>query len=193
MFYLPPAMLQQPCLLVAGSGGIFTCISALVFMFGARFSVTDPPRKHLLITRFWWAGGLLFLGPTGLWQLERWFLWGCYSQDTAQTELRRLLQPCCEKGFFASLRASAWGANFRFGTHFVAYRAALKECRLLSPSWHSPSVLLQLTGVTKKRVTLIWSPDFCGCGPGDNSRSPNSGGQCGSLLQFHRTVCTCVF
>lgn len=30
--------------------GIFTCISALVFMFGARFSVTDPPRKPLLIT-----------------------------------------------------------------------------------------------------------------------------------------------
>ena len=96
-------------------------------------------------------------------------------------ELRHVLQSCCEKGFFASLRASAWGANFRFGTHLVAYRAALKECRLLSPSWHSPSVLLQLTGVTQKRVTLIWSPDFCGCGPADNSRSPNSDRQWGLL------------
>ena len=80
---------------------------------------------------------------------------------------RHTLQSFCERGLFACPGALAWGAVFRFGTHFVVSGPALKEHRLQMSSWHSPSALLQFTGVTQKRAyTLIWSPDLCDCHSG---------------------------
>ena len=67
----------------------------------------------------------------------------------------------CEGGFLACSGAPACGAGFRFSTHLVDYGAALKECRLWIPSWHSPSASFQY--LPERAYILVWSPDFCDC------------------------------
>lgn len=68
--------------------------------------------------------------------------------------------------------------EFRCGMYQTAYRVVLQDCRLWTPSWCSPSDLLQLNGIYRKRVyTLVWGPQFCTCHPEDTCSLPASGGQ----------------
>lgn len=191
-FYLPPALLQRPCLLVAGSGGSLPALVPLFLVwcpFFCDWPTQEAPLDHLVLTtRRAFVPGSHRIVAAGEMVLVRLLLPG----HCTDCELRRIPSLAVKKASLLLLEHQLEGQTSGLA-HLVAYRAALKECRLLPPAWHSPSVLLQLTGVTQKRVTLIWSPDYCGCGPVDNSRLPNSGGQWSLPLQFHRTVYICIF
>ena len=133
-----------------------------------------PPRGYPLITWFCWPGVLVFLGPTGL--LHR-----------QQTE--RHPQPFCERGLLTCPGALAVGTGFRFGIHLEATEQLSGNIGWGTLSLHSPSTLLQLTGISQKGAyILVWSPHFYKCCPGDTSRFPRSGGQWGLRFWPHRTV-----
>ena len=80
-----------------------------------------------------------------------------------------LLCPCMIKGKGSHVKMIQF--NWLW-IHLVAFRAAVKDHGLWTPSWHGPSALLQLPAVPQKGAyTLVWSPNFCSCCPGDTSRS----------------------
>lgn len=75
--------------------------------------------------------------------------------------------------------------KFRFDTNLGTYGAAHKEHKLMDTIFFY-TVPLPFNGLLispRKRVyTLIWSPGFCDCFPGDISRSLGSGSQWGLHL-----------
>lgn len=72
-----------------------------------------------------------------------------------------LLCPCMIKGKGSHVKMIQF--NWLW-IHLVAFRAAVKDHGLWTPSWHGPSALLQLPAVPQKGAyTLVWSPNFCSC------------------------------
>ena len=87
----------------------------------------------------------------------------------------------------------SWSFSLQDSIHLVAYGAALKEHRLWTPSWCSPSAFFQLIGISQKTAyTFIWSSNFYNFHSGDTSRLSGFGGHWGLCLQPHRTVYICI-
>lgn len=144
-------------------------------------------RRHPLVMWLWWPGGLAFLSPMELWQLERVFLGRLPpTQHCAENRFRHNPHFVCEGGLLPCPGALTGRAVFQFGTHLMDYRAALKKCSLWMSSWH----LLQLANISPKRAyTLLQSLDFWNFCLGDTTRLPGEQGLC---LWTHRTIYICI-
>lgn len=117
-----------------------------------------PPRRSPLITWLQWPLGLDSWVPQ-IMVVQETILGRLPSARALNRQQTEAHLPVYERGFIASPGASAWRPGFRFGTHLTDYVAALKKCRLWTPSWCSPSALLQLTIISLKRAyVLFWSP-----------------------------------
>ena len=129
-------------------------------------------RGHSLIAWLWWPGGLLFLGPTGLWQSET--VLGRLPSSGHCTDSKLKHTPSlCEKGLFTCPGASAWGTCFKFVTNLKGRVVLSGNVGQGMPPPHSPSALLRLTSTSQKGAyILIRSPNFSNCHPRDTSRSP---------------------
>lgn len=68
---------------------------------------------------------------------------------------------CFSQSFSLRSKLQAWQT-------FSGLLTAIKEHRLWMACRCSPSALFQITGISKKRASvLLWSPDLCDCSPGE--------------------------
>lgn len=124
----------------------------------------SPYGVYSMVTWLWWPGGLVFLGHSGLKQLER--VPGRILPSQNCTGSRQThLQSSSEKGPFTCPEASAWRADFRFATHLEAtVLLGSKEWGTLSLS--SPLLSLLIINTTHKGAyILIWNPYFLQLSP----------------------------
>lgn len=159
------------------------------FLYLVPWFLQLPPRRSPLDLLAPVAIGLGFRGPTdcGSPRDNSWQATSARALTRQQTEAHF---PVYERGLIACPGAPVWRTGFRYVTRLVDYGAALKKCRIWTPSWCSPSALFQLTRISQKvAYTLFWSPSFCDCHSTDTAWSPSQQGLC---LCSHRTEEHCI-